>query len=87
MPGMSDLVPRRNVEFVRGFLKKEGIPIVGERLAGASALEVFFETGTGKARVRSVKAPPPALLAQQERERIRVLRELEDPGEDSVTLF
>jgi chemotaxis protein methyltransferase CheR len=78
LPGMSRVVPEENVEFVRAFLAKEGIPLIGERLSGSSALEVCFEATSGRALVRSVSAAPAILRAQLEAERVRLAREAEN---------
>ena len=86
LPGMSGAVPAANVRFVREFLHKEGIPVVGERLAGTAALEVCFYTDSGRARVRQVTSTPAALLAQQERERAR-LEHLDQASASRVILF
>lgn len=46
------VIAKRNNEFVRQFLKEEGIPILAERLGGEHALIVKFETHTGRAWVK-----------------------------------
>jgi chemotaxis protein methyltransferase CheR len=86
MPGMSRAVPDENVQFVQAFLQREAIPVVGQRIAGTSALEVCFETTTGRAKVRALSSVPAALRAQQEAERAR-LREVSRNFDSRVTLF
>jgi len=43
-----------NVEFVRGFLSAERIPLVAERLGGDKAVQLRFSTDSGKAVVHTV---------------------------------
>ena len=47
-------VQANNARFIRTFLEKEGIPVLGERLLGQAALDVRFRTDTGQAFVRTV---------------------------------
>jgi chemotaxis protein methyltransferase CheR len=86
MPGMSRTVPDQNVSFIQAFLQKEGIPVVGQRLAGDSALEVCFEATSGRAKVRALSAVPAGLRSQQEAERKRLLEESRN-AEARVFLF
>jgi chemotaxis protein CheD len=60
-----------NIEFARGFLRGERIPLVGEDTGGFSARRVEFRPAVGLARCRSVtdtmpkpvirQAPPPSI--------------------------
>jgi chemotaxis protein CheD len=43
-----------NAKFVRSFLSTERIPLIAERLGGSVAVQVYFETDSGKATVQSV---------------------------------
>jgi chemotaxis receptor (MCP) glutamine deamidase CheD len=43
-----------NAKFVRSFLSTERIPLIAERLGGSVAVQVYFETDSGKATVHSV---------------------------------
>jgi chemotaxis protein methyltransferase CheR len=87
LSGVSGVVPEANVRFVREFLGKEGIPVVGERVAGTAAMEVCFYTESGRARVRRLAVTPRTLLAQQERERQRIAREMTRPLDVTTVLF
>jgi chemotaxis protein methyltransferase CheR len=86
MPSMSGAVPELNVRFVREFLAKEGIPLVGERVGGNAGMEVCFHTDTGRARVRKLAVLPPTLASQQEAERARLAEQLA-ADHDAFTVF
>jgi chemotaxis protein methyltransferase CheR len=86
IPGMSRAIPDGNVEFIQRFLQAEGIPVVGQRLAGNVALEVCFETSSGRAKVRPLPVVPAALRRQIEAERAR-LKEQSRNAEARVFLF
>ncbi len=45
-------VGRRNIQFIRHFLRTEGIPLLAERLGGENPVRVHFTTDTGKALVK-----------------------------------
>jgi chemotaxis receptor (MCP) glutamine deamidase CheD len=63
-PTVGDL----NVQFVRGFLEAEGIPLLAQRLGGLAPVEVRFRTDTGQAFVHSVNGLPlSAILVEEER--------------------
>jgi chemotaxis protein methyltransferase CheR len=87
MASMSSAVSEQNVRFVRHFLEVEGIPLMGERVGGTTGLEVWFDTSTGRARVRPVRVLPATLLAQQDAERVRVTNEMEIAPEGGATVF
>ena len=67
-------VSRRNEEFVRHYLAREGIPLRGARLGGGRPMEVRFETDTGRAYVRYISEAPPG-LEESEAEGLRRLDE------------
>jgi hypothetical protein len=56
-------------------------------VGGTTGLEVWFDTSTGRARVRQVRVVPDTLLAQQDAERVRVTKELETPSTEGTTVF
>jgi chemotaxis protein methyltransferase CheR len=56
-PGRS--ASEQNVEFVRGFLAEQKIPIVVERVGGEQPIYLKFETHTGRAFVRVIAASDP----------------------------
>ncbi len=49
-------VGRRNVQFIRHFLRTEGIPLMAERLGGENPVRVHFSTDTGKALVKVLES-------------------------------
>lgn len=55
-----------NAQFVREFLKLEGIPLVAERMGGTKAVQLNFHTGTGKAYLRAVDGSRLPLLMREE---------------------
>jgi chemotaxis protein methyltransferase CheR len=59
-------VPDQNAQFVRDFLRAEGIRVVADRMGGSAAQEVRFDTSTGRAQVRFIT--PGAALASEEAE-------------------
>ena len=56
---MASKVHDINAAFIRDFLKKDGIPVVAERLLGERPLEVRFRTDTGQAFVKPSQRRPP----------------------------
>jgi chemotaxis protein methyltransferase CheR len=79
-------VPQQNSRFVRAFLENEQIPIVGERLGGHRAIEVWFHTAVGRARIRYVDEPPPLLVEEERSGRTPPVMSPED-SDSLVTLF
>jgi chemotaxis protein CheD len=55
-------VGERNAEFVRGYLRREGIPIVAEDLLDVHPRKVYFFPATGKVLVRSLAHTPADVL-------------------------
>ena len=47
-----DNIGQRNAEFICEFLNTEAIPIISKHLGGDRAMQVLFETHTGRARVK-----------------------------------
>jgi chemotaxis protein CheD len=63
----SPTVGERNAAFVRNFLATERIAIVAQRLGGTRAVQVHFNTNTGKTIVHSVDgARLPAILSAED---------------------
>jgi chemotaxis protein methyltransferase CheR len=86
--GLSADVPRKNAEFVKRFLAREGIPLVSSRLGGSAPVEVLFETDTGRALARGLGDTAAADLAREESKyELEVSRRLVVPAEGSVELF
>jgi chemotaxis protein CheD len=75
-----------NADFVRNFLAAEKIPIVAERLGGNHAVEISFNTSSGRAVVRSVDGSQlPKLIRAEDSYRLSRLAETNSFGE--ITLF
>jgi chemotaxis protein methyltransferase CheR len=55
-PALGSTVAAENGAFVKQFLARERIPLVCERLGGVKPREVYLQTDTGQAFVRSVEA-------------------------------
>jgi chemotaxis receptor (MCP) glutamine deamidase CheD len=49
-------VGKRNIEFIRHFLKTDDIPIVAERLGGKMPLRIVFVPTSGRAFVKEIRA-------------------------------
>jgi chemotaxis protein methyltransferase CheR len=81
------VIPARNAEFVRSFLKTEGIPLVGDRLGGRRPLEVHFFPRDGRALVRTVEPAAARELASREAAARSRLIVPAAPDPDKVTLF
>jgi chemotaxis protein methyltransferase CheR len=79
-------VAEQNALFVRRFLALEQIPILAERLGGTQAIEVWFHTATGRARMRYIAGQSPQVLAEEKSARER-LKEADEHPEERVTLF
>jgi chemotaxis receptor (MCP) glutamine deamidase CheD len=86
-PGMLD-IPAMNSAFTLQFLQMEGIPVDAFRLGGTHALNVFFETATGKALVRCVPRPDAIRLAADEQAyETRIYRASHRRRRGGVSLF
>lgn len=55
MAQMSD-IGARNIEFVRQYLSKEGFQLAGEDLGGNHPRRVFYDTVTGRVKVKKLPA-------------------------------
>jgi chemotaxis protein methyltransferase CheR len=82
----ADNIGSLNIEFVRAFLKTDGIPIIAEKLGGNRPVQVCFHTATGRAFVKVIQAPrsfarSEVLLAQSAAARVL------QPLPENVTLF
>jgi chemotaxis protein CheD len=55
-PALGSTVAAQNGAFAKHFLAREHIPLVCERLGGIKPREVYLQTNTGQAFVRSVEA-------------------------------
>ena len=74
-------VPQQNIEFIRAFLREEGLRVVSEDVGGYHPRHVHFHTASGRAFVKRVGS----------REHVRVLTEqarpAPAPGYGDVVLF
>ena len=59
-------VGESNAAFVRAFLRKEGIPVLVERLGGVRPREVFLRTDSGEVLLRTITAQQAKVVAQRE---------------------
>jgi chemotaxis protein methyltransferase CheR len=82
----SGQVQKRNAEFIRLFLKKEGIPIEGERLEGDRPIEVVFRTDTGQAFVKPLRDSAQNVLLAEAKAAERFARVVAPQGGET-TLF
>ncbi len=86
--GLSAAVPRKNAQFIKEFLKAEGIPLVSSRLGGSAPVEVVFVTDIGKALVRPLGDAVARDLAREEsRHDLEIRKQLILPQAGSVELF
>lgn len=80
-------IGRRNVEFVREFLKTEGIQIVGERVGGPTGVKVCFHTHSARAFVKPVGGSSIRSLIDQEKQRVRQAPTAMEPKADDLLTF
>ncbi len=81
-------VPEQNALFIKAFLATERISILAQRLGGTQPLQVFFFTHTGKALIKALGSDKAKDVAEEEtRYRVEIVRQIERPREDNVTLF
>jgi chemotaxis protein CheD len=86
LPGVSvSHIGKRNAEFVREFLQREAIELVGHRLAGTEALRVCFFPASGKTWVKALSVTDLGGVARQEAEHARRIRR--QPAGGDVELF
>ncbi len=65
--GMSVSVPHANIEFVRGYLAREGLAVAATSVGGMLPRQVRFYTESGKVLVRRIVTPSArALIAEEE---------------------
>lgn len=81
-------VSEQNVGFIKEFLATERIPICAQRLGGFNPVRVRFFTETGKVLVQPLgKGTGREVADVEERYRLDVLKQIERPHTDNVTLF
>lgn len=76
-------VPQQNIEFIRGFLEREGFAVLSEDVGGYHPRHVLFYTATCRALVKRVTGTHARTrLVGQEK-----VREIQPPKYGDVTLF
>jgi chemotaxis receptor (MCP) glutamine deamidase CheD len=81
-------IGRRNVEFVREFLRDEGIQIIGERVGGSLGVKVCFHTHTGRAFAKDVGSSGlKTVLVSEQRQKNSITEKLAPRTEEQLTLF
>ncbi len=78
-------VGQRNIQFVKQFVKTEGISIVAEDLGEAFPRKVHYFPMTGKVMVRRLRSLQKQAVADQEQNYARTLDE--KPVSGSIDLF
>jgi|LNFM01.1.fsa_nt_gb chemotaxis protein CheD len=58
----------RNIEFVREFIRNEGLLLVGEHVAGVLPRKVWFQPSTGRALVKELKSTATTTIADREQQ-------------------
>jgi chemotaxis protein CheD len=66
MPGAAAAIPQANVDFVRGYLAREGLRIAATSVGGTLPRQIRFFTDTGKALVRRIVTPRAQALVLEE---------------------
>lgn len=84
MRGLSD-VGGQNIDFVRGFLREEGIPLWSEDLGGTHPRKVYFFPHTGQVLVKRIEHTHNDTVLERERAYFREVGQV--PIEGDVELF
>lgn len=84
MRGLSD-VGGQNIDFVRGFLREEGIPLWSEDLGGTHPRKVYFFPHTGQVLVKRIERTHNDTVLERERAYFREVGQV--PIEGDVELF
>lgn len=84
MRGLSD-VGGQNIDFVRGFLREEGIPLWSEDLGGTYPRKVYFFPHTGQVLVKRIERTHNDTVLERERAYSREVGQV--PIEGDVELF
>lgn len=81
----SAMIGTRNIEFVRNFLRQEGIPITNEDLGGDYPRRVRFHPDTGKALLLKLRRKEDMAVVGKEQRLMQTLKT--KPLEGSIELF
>ncbi|WP_291271009.1 chemoreceptor glutamine deamidase CheD [Geothrix sp.] len=84
MRGLTD-VGAQNIDFVRGFLRAEGIPLWNEDMGGACPRKVYFFPHTGQVLVKRIEHTHNDTVLDRERSYFREVSQV--PLEGDVELF
>ena len=78
-------VGKRNIDFIRDFLKIEGLHSVAEDLGDVFPRTVTYEPATGRARVKRLKPIEAQSVARHEQDYMRTVERKDDGGD--IELF
>lgn len=78
-------VPQQNIRFIREFLRMEEIPLLAHDLGGRTARYVFFDTVSGKVRLRRLSSVTSVTTVVEREHEATAQREVERYGD--ITLF
>lgn len=78
-------VGRRNIDFIRDFLKIEGLRSVAEDLGDVFPRTVTYEPATGRARVKRLQPIEAQSVARHEQDYMRTVERADDGGD--IELF
>jgi chemotaxis protein CheD len=75
----------KNIHFVKGFLRAEGIKIISEDVGGDWARRLHFFPDTGKAMIRKLQRKEDMVIVDKEKEYAKKI--IQKPTEPEVDLF
>jgi chemotaxis protein CheD len=75
----------KNIHFVKGFLRAEGIKIISEDVGGDWARRLHFFPDTGKAMIRKLQRKEDMVILDKEKEYAKKI--IQKPAEPEVDLF
>jgi len=78
-------VGKRNVEFVRNFVRLEDLAVAAEDLGGPSPRKINYFPKTGKVMMRRLRSLQKSVIVDQERSYASGMSKVESPGE--IDLF
>ncbi len=70
LANMTSDIGARNIDFVRDYLAKEGLEVIGEDLGGDAPRRVVYFPGSGKVRVKKLRGLSVVTLERSYRDRI-----------------
>ena len=84
MKGLSD-IGAQNIDFVRGFLRNDGIPLWSEDMGGLFPRKVYFFPHTGQVLVKRIEHTHNDTISERERSYFREVGQV--PMDGDVELF